>query len=899
MFSGIFRKKIFAVGLGAVLLVTCYLAFAGEPGVDVEDDIKKIIARMEKKDLPAVWRYEEEIAEYGEDAKAPVKRFIPSADAKVQVVLAHLLFRLHDEKTAGRVLIGIATNKDVDSEVRTAAIGVLATSGNRKHTLALSKGLSKIVDPIVQVAANRFLFEKLKNPKFKDNLKKLLKLDDYKARCKAAIALAELKDFETPREILRDLSTKPTPDGRLAKALLDGEYYFLEAAKAFGLTRDKLVKLKEKEIEELKEEIEKLGSGTAGNPLLREILEKIMTYYVEDKSAPDEKKKLITEAARGIAGSLDRFSSYMDEKETKAFQERVGQQYSGIGAVVTKSHENDFVTIDRPIYSGPAYKKGLRYGDQIAFVEGETTTGKELSKVVSILKGPKSTDVKISIYKRGSAKVHHFIIGKTPQEEMENALSVEKGSMVLVKLYHSSWAKEEKVKLQTDAMQLIDLSDQAFYPTAIGAYVTKTSKNDFLTVAAAVRGGTAWKHGLRDGDIISKINGESTVMITTQEAVARLTEKAGTPLELAVYRRGSVVMEAFTMGTKNTRTDVFKLFEGKTEAVCKMFVYPPKPEEVTITRQSITMPSVKHRMLPGNIGYVSLAHFGEQSGTELKMALLDLRGNPGGLLGTAVSVSDCFIGDGKLIVYSEGRHPIIAAKKEYFATDKNTVAGAVPIVVLVNKGSASASEIVSGCLKDHKRATIMGVTTFGKGSVQQLMPMRTTGGRSVLRITISKYYLPSGRSIHETGVKPDIEIEQPEIPGWQFEEIQKLRDRAVMLKYLKERYRKHKGLFTKLAENDRSDPKAYPDFDEWYKGLGTKAEPDYVRWLLRQAVRRRVADDRGGEFITDVVDDTQLQRAISWCFWKTGKDLGRTDEYKFFGGKFKEPVREKKEKTWK
>ncbi len=197
----------------------------------------------------------------------------------------------------------------------------------------------------------------------------------------------------------------------------------------------------------------------------------------------------------------------------------------------------------------------------------------------------------------------------------------------------------------------------------------------------------------------------------------------------------------------------------------------PKPLTFTLTRAVIKVQSVKHRMLENGFGYVRIAQFQANTGDGLKDALaklklqnknnltglvLDLRNNPGGVLNAAVAVSDAFLSSG-LIVYTEGR--VADAELKFSATPADLINGA-PMVVLVNGGSASASEIVAGALQDHKRAVIMGTKTFGKGSVQTILPM---SGNAALKITTARYYTPSGRSIQATGILPDVVTEEAKV----------------------------------------------------------------------------------------------------------------------------------------
>lgn len=256
-------------------------------------------------------------------------------------------------------------------------------------------------------------------------------------------------------------------------------------------------------------------------------------------------------------------------------------------------------------------------------------------------------------------------------------------------------------------------------------------KDNFLTVVAPIEDTPAYKAGLLAGDRIVKINDKSTKDISLTEAVSLMRGPKDTPVTIHIMR------------------------EGFNE---------PKP--FTITRAVIKVKSVKFKTLEDGFGYVRIAQFQETTTEDLEKALkelnaknggkmkglvLDLRNNPGGLLQEAVGVSNEFIDSG-LIVYTKGR---AQGQDMTFSADAAKSQPDYPIIVLVNNGSASASEIVAGALQDHKRAIILGTTTFGKGSVQTIIPL---SDGSAVRLTTSKYYTPSGRSIQAKGIEPDIVV---------------------------------------------------------------------------------------------------------------------------------------------
>ncbi|WP_440937197.1 S41 family peptidase [Candidatus Pelagibacter sp.] len=241
----------------------------------------------------------------------------------------------------------------------------------------------------------------------------------------------------------------------------------------------------------------------------------------------------------------------------------------------------------------------------------------------------------------------------------------------------------------------------------------------------------ASRAGLKAGDYIVKINDTQVQGKTLTEAVEIMRGPVGSDIELTIRRRG--VKKALTF---------------------------------TLTREIIEIQSVKSDLLDKNIGYLRLTSFNENSAQQIKKRIndlnnekklkgfiLDLRNNPGGLLSQAIKITDYFLDNGE-IVSTKSRKA--SENRKWFARDGDLTAGK-PLIVLINYGSASASEIVAGALKDHKRAIILGENSYGKGSVQSIIPLRNEGA---IRLTIAKYYLPSGTSISEVGVTPDIEINE-------------------------------------------------------------------------------------------------------------------------------------------
>ena len=256
-------------------------------------------------------------------------------------------------------------------------------------------------------------------------------------------------------------------------------------------------------------------------------------------------------------------------------------------------------------------------------------------------------------------------------------------------------------------------------------------RDGVLTVVSPIEETPAFKVGIKAGDKIIKIEEESTLDMTLQDAVSLLRGETGSPVTITIFR------------------DSFKA-----------------PKEFTIVRAIIKVRSVVHKLYKKDIGYIKIRSFSKNTSVDLDKALaelekkeiskliLDLRNNPGGLLNQAVEVTDRFLNRENLIVYTKGR----SDEQNMRFTSHDKVAGvSYPLIVLVNSGSASASEIVAGALQDLNRAIILGTPTFGKGSVQTIIPL---SDGSALRLTTARYYTPSGRVIQENGIEPDIIIER-------------------------------------------------------------------------------------------------------------------------------------------
>ncbi len=331
-----------------------------------------------------------------------------------------------------------------------------------------------------------------------------------------------------------------------------------------------------------------------------------------------------------------------------------------------------------------------------------------------------------------------------------------------------------------------------------GLGITVGIRDGALTVIAPIEGTPADKAGLKAGDIILKINNKSTLNMTIDEAVAIMRGKVGTPIDLTIVREGEA-----------------------------------KPLPIHIVRGIITIQSVYTKKIGDNIEYIRVTSFDKKVVDDVTKAIktkaattqgiiLDLRNNPGGLLDQAVGLVDLFVDNGD-IVSQKGRKEI--DNKTYSASASKTITHK-PLVVLVNGGSASASEIVSGALQDHKRAVILGEKTFGKGSVQVILPITD---KEAIKLTIARYYLPSGRTIQAVGVTPDIEV----LPG----EVKTHKNsfsikEADLKKHLEEELQKVDGNKKEKNEPNSEDKKDIITPENLTKDIQLKEAVDIIKALI-------------------------------------------------------------------
>ncbi len=325
---------------------------------------------------------------------------------------------------------------------------------------------------------------------------------------------------------------------------------------------------------------------------------------------------------------------------------------------------------------------------------------------------------KIDLFSEVLSKINNEYVEKVDQSEMMD--SAIDGVLQSLDPYSSYMSPEIFENMQTETSGEFG-----------GLGIEVGMEHGVVKVISPIDNSPASRTGIKAGDYIVKINDIQVQGKTLTEAVELMRGPVGSDIEITVRRRG----------------------------VKKALVF-------NITREIIKIASVKSKFINDNIGYLRLTAFNENSASQIKKAIdilnkkknlkgyiLDLRNNPGGLLSQAIKISDFFLENGE-IVSTKGRKK--SENKKFFARKGDLINGKT-LIVLINYGSASASEIVAGALKDHKRAILLGENSYGKGSVQSIIPLKNKGA---IKLTISKYYLPSGKSISEVGVSPDIIIEE-------------------------------------------------------------------------------------------------------------------------------------------
>ncbi|MEE9393047.1 MAG: S41 family peptidase [Planctomycetota bacterium] len=812
-----------------VLIATFSLAFV--PGLFAQKaEAEKLVAALATKDLAAVWRASSKLVELGEEAYPVLNRGLKSETEIVRIGCARALLLQGEEEVAVAALVQVLKKSD-DESYRRQVVDLLVFNEIGEAAKPLWEIAPDVLDPATRI---KFLWgawklsSQYKNAATKQ-LKAMLRAKDPAIRYDAALALADVKDYETAMPILEEIEDEPSERGRLVR--LYSHMSFLN---------------KYLEIMARRENENRRGGSTNTNtpgakvaddlPLIREALTMIRQFHNEVAVQGWKDKELVSyleeQAVKGMLRALDPHSDLLTGDELVAWNYGLNPSYSGIGSYVQMDEDTKTLILTQPMFGGPAYRAHIEPGDRVVKIDGWDAFGKTVPQITSRLKGPE-------------------------------------GTVVEVTLFRSGWEKTRNFK---------------------------------------------------------------------------------------------------------------------------------------IVREKIQIPTVIYGMMPGKIGYARLTTFGGETNRELGIALdalekdgmkgliLDLRDNSGGYLEAARAIAGQFLKGRQVVCYWEGRPGV--KEREYERSLPSQKHRDAPIVVLVNGLSASASEIVSGALKSHKRATLVGTRTFGKGSVQRVIRIRSRGnerfqdskrkngiydkgerfvdrnrngrydngedftdgasrngkwdrpedysdknGNSTydqgedfvdanldgrrndgedyqdanengrydlapeIKMTIARYYLPNGESIHterdksqkiikKGGVLPNTIVRNKRIDGWKIEQIEKILESRKLEKYIDNKIVPQPALFARLAITDNKTTSEYPEFDTLYEELATPLPKDDVRIYLRARLRRAWANQKGRPNVSDFQEDRQLQRAISEVMTKFGGKVTDVPEFRLFHGKIPEPETE-------
>lgn len=811
-----------------ILALVALLAIFATSAEAQDARTSEAIASLAKASPGDVWSKTRALVDLGDAAVPDLVKEINSTNDNVKFGCARALLLLDPGKVDQAVesLLSIVGKQSASELLKRNAIDVLVQDNVVEAGEALWKLSPQVLDGHTKIKLfwGTWLLDPEQRQASKKELKAILKSENPELKYEAAMALADLDDYDTVLPILEDLADQPSEIGRRARLYV----------KMSQLT--KYIELLSQMGQGSKT---KTDGGAPNSNIMEEAIDLIWDMHNEVEQQGWKKKELRSfleeNAVRGMLRALDPHSTLFTSEELEAWNYELNPTYSGIGSYVEMDETDGRLILTQPMFGGPAYNAGLEPGDKVITIDGWNAQGKVAEDITSRLKGPSGTEVKVEIYRKG-------------------------------------WEK--------------------------------------------------------------------------------------------------------------TRT-------------------------FQITRTTIHIPTVIWGMLPGQIGYALLTTFGRDTAEELGAALeslekagmksfiLDLRDNSGGYLETAREVAGKFLSGRQMVCYWKGRDNVQRKVIEYSTPSARH--WEIPMAVLVNGYSASASEIVSGALKDHNRATLVGQRTFGKGTVQRVRPMQSRhderwqdeprkNGRwdpgekfedknsnsaydvgepftdaatknarwdpaekytdtnknqkydagedfvdankdgawndqeaffdendnnrydfaPEIKLTIARYYLPSGKCIHterdktgqvtqKGGVEPNLFIKQRRLEGWKVEEISKILESKKLDSYIDQKIASNEDLFKKLVVTDNQDAASYPGFDDLYKDLATPLTKNDVRIYLRARLRRAWANKVGRPLVQDFQEDPQLQRAIFEVLQKSQGDLKTIPEYSLFHEKVPQPEPESKE----
>ncbi|MHC4598216.1 MAG: S41 family peptidase [Planctomycetota bacterium] len=373
-------------------------------------------------------------------------------------------------------------------------------------------------------------------------------------------------------------------------------------------------------------------------------------------------------------------------------------------------------------------------------------------------------------------------------------------------------------------------------------------------VVAPVWNGAASLAGVQALDQVWEVDGKSVLGKSLAELTCLIAGEPGSRVTLTLFHRGWFRERKVTL--RRGKTEVAEILTEKLPAGLLL---------VKIPRMSDGVGPALRKTLEGALA------------SETRGVILDLRDNPGGSIPAAAKTAGAFLPKATPVCTVAGR-TAEAFTPETYETDAEGDLK-LPLVTLVNRGTADAAEVLAGALRDAGRCTLVGEGTFGAGSVQRQFPLETTEGKTALRLTVATVTLPKTGAFHGKGLLPDRRVESRRLEIWRHDEIAKVLEKGFVEKYLDERFEKHAELFRELARFDGGKTDRYPDFRSWFLSTATRAEEDDLRGLLRASIRRRLSAKEGTPFITDLQEDKQIRAAIRVLAKALNIDLAKIPEY--------------------
>lgn len=774
---------------------------------DVSDRVARYARIMADKPATDAWKLAQKFRALGADAVPPLLAQLDGDSATVRIAAATALIHFGEHDRAEAALLTLAKRTALEPTTRATALRSLGLGGRPGVGERIHALMQKTREPALRLAAARALWRVSldRRPAAKTCLEELLRLDDPDLRIEAALALAAIEEYAPALAILRSVEDEPSQRGRLARSYLR--------------TRDA-----ERQLQSAYGETSRFVGSRSEYDVVAEVIHNIRQFHVDGEVHVDgeaaaetegadkprrglSREEMLEAAARGMLRAMDPHSTYFTAKQRAEWMFDLNKNYGGIGAFVNFNDRDEF-TIIRPIYSGPAYKAGLRTDDTIAEVDGWSTRDQDLNEIIKRLKGPPGTEIMIKVARRGWKQPRDIAI------------------------------KRARIRIDSVRWEMLPGKIGLVELTNFGAETSHELDRALATLN---------RMGMR-GLVLDLRNNQGGYLPTAVKVADKFLDQD----KLIVYWEG-----------RNKRIAPREEIRT-TEAITQ----PDYPMVVLTNEHSASASEIVAGALQchGRAKLVGKRSYGKGSVQQILPVpcrpgdILRDRPRKNGVYDTGETFGDKN-GNGR---YDEGEPFTDQARQnrvwdpaEEFE-DKN------------GNGKHDPGEPFTDSNKDGRYNGAEAFEDFnGNGKFDVGPGIKITIARYYLPDgrCIHKERDRDGVVTDEGGIAPDIEVKMSDWPGWKEEEVSKLLLKDVFRKYVEARWKGNEELFNRLATFDGCDASAYPEFEAFYQGLATDLDRNDVRRWLRIYVRRRVMDYRGREFVGiyfagDFQEDRQLQRAI-------------------------------------